>query len=99
MDEMYRQGDVLLIKIKNLPKDELKQKDRVLLTGETTGHSHRIEGDAVVYTDKNGMQFIQVQKRAQLVHEEHGMIELEEGNYEMRRQREYTPQAPRLVMD
>ena len=34
-----------------------------------------------------------------LLHEEHDPVPLEPGVYEVRRQREYAPQAPRLVRD
>ena len=97
MEDQYRQGDVFLEKIEKLPAD-LKVKDNILLRGETTGHAHRIEG-AVVYTDKNGMQYVQIQKEAQIFHEEHDVVTVPQGLYQMLPQREYHPTANRLVMD
>jgi len=47
---MYRQGDVLLIKINELPKDvKFKtRKDKIILKGEVTGHAHRFKGNTKI---------------------------------------------------
>ena len=43
MQEFYRQGDVLIVKIAKLPAEGLKEtKDKVIIWGETTGHSHKV---------------------------------------------------------
>lgn len=45
MDKHYRQGDVLFIKIDELPPLRFKtRKDKVILKGEVTGHAHKLEG-------------------------------------------------------
>ncbi|MDE1833839.1 MAG: hypothetical protein KGH64_00720 [Candidatus Micrarchaeota archaeon] len=97
MGKIYRQGDCLLIEVEKLP-DQLKQKDNILLLGEATGHHHKIE-NGIVYADANGMQYVQVQKEATLTHQEHEWLTLPKGNYQMRRQREYSPLADRQVQD
>lgn len=49
MDKHYRQGDVLLIKIDELPPLRFKtKKDKVILEGEVTGHAHKLEGEAKI---------------------------------------------------
>ena len=49
MDKHYRQGDVLFIKIDELPPLEFKtKKDKVVLEGEITGHAHKLEGEAKI---------------------------------------------------
>ena len=49
MDKHYRQGDILLIKIDELPPFTFKEKkDKVVLKGEVTGHAHRLEGKAKI---------------------------------------------------
>ena len=88
--ETYRQGDVLLIRTEKLPEG-LKAKDNILAYGEVTGHHHKLMGGARVYLTTNGQQVVQVVKPTQLVHEEHGQIEIPEGIYEVRIQREYSP--------
>lgn len=44
-------------------------------------------------------RILTVLAEAALVHEEHGSIDLATGTYLVRRQREYTPVAPRRVAD
>ena len=49
MDKHYRQGDVLFIKIAELPPLKFKtKKDKVILEGEVTGHAHKLKGDAKI---------------------------------------------------
>lgn len=49
MNKHYRQGDVLFIKIDELPPLTYKEKgDNVILKGEVTGHVHRLEGNAKI---------------------------------------------------
>jgi len=49
MDKHYRQGDILLIKIDELPPLRFKtKKDKVILEGEVTGHAHKLGGKAKI---------------------------------------------------
>lgn len=47
MNKHYRHGDILLIKIDELPKNmKFKtKKGKVILEGEITGHAHRLKGN------------------------------------------------------
>lgn len=104
---MYRQGDVLLVPVDKVPKG-LKQVPReqgriVLAHGEATGHAHVLEGGEVEFlaTDLEEMEgrFARVLEESELVHDEHDTITVPPGDYEVRRQREYEPEEPRLVAD
>lgn len=110
--EIYRQGDVLLIRrVRAIPTDakpKARDNDRVILAyGESTGHSHQIlvadrlpaADDAVLLTVAESATFLRLAKKAQLVHEEHAAIDLAPGNYEIVHQREYTPWGERRVVD
>ena len=93
-----RQGDVIL-----KPTDSLKGKKLSHLTlaeGEVTGHSHRIaEGQAELY-EKEGTLYLRVlSPKATLIHEEHKAIEIPQGNWMVRIQREYEPYGWRYVAD
>lgn len=48
MNKHYRHGDILLIKIDELPRSmKFKTKrGKVILEGEITGHAHRLKGNA-----------------------------------------------------
>jgi len=49
MDKHYRQGDVLFIRIDELPPLRFKtKKGKVVLEGEVTGHAHKLEGEAKI---------------------------------------------------
>lgn len=98
---MYRQGDVLLRKIKSLPTGVVP-KDKILARGEVTGHKHRFleqqelqqvkrpDENTMVFIDESGKQFVQVlSPTAVLEHEEHGNITVPQGEYEVVIQKEH----------
>ncbi|MGW3291070.1 hypothetical protein ACWDR3_41195 [Streptomyces sp. NPDC001002] len=98
----YRQGDVLVVAVDELPPGSLPlpREDGliVLAHGEVTGHRHAIaepgaELLAVPGTDDDTeRRFLRiVGAPAHLVHEEHGTITLPGGVYQVIRQREFDP--------
>jgi hypothetical protein len=105
-----RQGDVLFIPIGKLPFGErVKRANGTVAYGEVTGHSHRLAdlATADVFEIGDGL-FVQVSAEgisiggnpgATFVHEEHGPANLSPGNYQIRIQREYAPDAIRNVID
>jgi hypothetical protein len=95
---MYRQGDVLIIRVSTLPGGLKERASRVVMEGEATGHAHVLE-EGRVLVDAEGALFLDVPQRSQVVHEEHRAIVLEPGIYRIVRQREYTPEALREIMD
>jgi hypothetical protein len=104
---MFRQGDVLIIPIKSLPS-KLEQVDRengrvILAHGEATGHAHAIKAkSAALFRDPKLMAiFMTVSGDApvSLEHDEHDTITIPPGNYQVIRQREYSPQEIRNVAD
>ena len=101
---MYRQGDVLIVPVKTVPKDarpiQREGGTIVLAHGEATGHTHAIaEPSAMFFEAAGAHRFLSLVKPARLQHEEHAPIYLPAGNYEVIRQREYTPEAIRNVAD
>jgi hypothetical protein len=98
---LYRHGDVLVAGIDSIPPEAVKRPHLVLAEGEVTGHMHRIAeaGSAELYQDRGEMYLRVVADRATLIHPEHGPIALPRGDYRVWRQREYSPQAIRIVQD
>ena len=104
---MYRQGDVLIIPVKAMPKrlDPVEREGgRVILAhGEVTGHAHAIKDKrAALFRDpKLAAVFMHVSGDAPvaLEHDEHDTIKIPPGNYQVIRQREYHPEAIRTVAD
>ena len=89
MTKMYRQGDILFRKVESLPRKPRKLKTDIIVKGEATGHAHRIEHGTLFMS--GAVMFIEADKGATIVHEEHAPIELEPGIYEVVRQREFDP--------
>jgi hypothetical protein len=104
--EIYRQGDVLIVSVNELPVDldpvERENGRVVLAHGEVTGHAHTIKaaGTALFRDPKLMAVFMTVTgDLVALEHDEHDTITLPPGNYRIIRQREYTPEAIRNVAD
>ena len=83
--KIYRQGDVLIRRIDELPAQKLtKRESGILAYGEVTGHAHRIKQAAKPSArifDFGAERFIQVLEKIALTHEEHGAIFLDAGVY------------------
>ena len=96
---MKRQGDVLIVKVNNIPSDATKRKSRVLAEGEATGHMHELDKGEVY--EKEGVLYFKVDSNepATLVHPEHKAVTFEPGEYKVIRQREYEPRSWRYASD
>jgi hypothetical protein len=101
--ELYRQGDVLIRRIDSLPKKKaVKRATGHILEGEATGHIHRLEDLAaaeVFEVGQDGLYLRVGPEGVRIIHEEHDPITLPPGNFEIVRQREYSPEAIRNVAD
>ncbi len=107
---IFRQGDVLLMRLPELPSEAVMvapSGPRVILAyGEATGHHHSLAASSArlhtVPGTKPGTQatILEVADAlAELVHQEHAPIPLERGAYAVVLQREYHPQEIRRVAD
>jgi hypothetical protein len=96
---MYRQGDLLFVK-KGFPQEAQKSKSNIIERGEVTGHAHRLRrGNGATLAFLAGVAYLKVLTEALVDHEEHDTITLPEGDWEVRRQREYEPRGWRTVAD
>jgi hypothetical protein len=89
---MHRQGDVLFLKVADLPAALIERKSNVLVEGEATGHAHRLTAGQIWQTGE-GLLYLRAMAGSLIVHEEHAPIELEPGYWQVIRQREYSPEA------
>jgi hypothetical protein len=96
--QQYRQGDVLFTRVETLPEGLTSRQSNVIVEGEVTGHSHRLVNGRILQ-DAQGYFFLEVLKATQVIHQEHNPIALEPGFYKVTRQREYSPEAIRMVLD
>jgi len=108
MSVQYRQGDVLILKADEIPKGAKHKKSDIIVEGEATGHAHRIKNGQILISKEKDLEYpfnehetmwIKAFKNAQVVHEEHGLINLEVGFYMIVRQREWDDEKERLVLD
>jgi len=104
---MYRQGDVLIVPIKAMPKNVKAMRrengSAVLAHGEATGHVHAIKDvRAALFSDprtSDVFMLIGGDAPVALEHAEHNTINVPPGTYQIVRQREYSPGAVRNVAD
>lgn len=95
--KQFRQGDVLIRQINNIPTGVKKSKTAVVAEGEGH-HEHKAIGDLEVL-ELNDKFYLAVNTDGKLVHvhtgtetlAEHLPIELEQGFYEIIHQRQYNP--------
>jgi hypothetical protein len=107
--KMAAQGDVMFIRIDELPNDvtEAKQENgKFVVAHSETGHNHVIDSrNAQMLIDKTNafISYIKVSKPTEVEHQRsfdtHESLLLTPGNYIVRRQREYMPQGFRRVAD
>lgn len=95
---MYRQGDILIVKVDRIPEDARQLDHCIIALGEATGHSHRIASGAEQLRTGTGEQFIKVlAAQVELLHQEHGTITLPgPALYRVLHQREFMPAAEQL---
>ena len=106
MTRLYAQGDILVERTEAAAvSGEIVHAasggSAAIAEGEATGHSHRLAGAFTWYRDDalardvpDGLYVGHLQvlgPAAQLTHEEHGPIALNEGTYRLRRQRQLEP--------
>lgn len=106
-----RQGDVLVKRIQpiNISTEAPRENDKIVLAhGEVTGHAHAIAARGRKSTESTVtrqdaplvVSTLEIAEAlAELQHEEHATAKLEQGHFEVIRQREYSPAAIRNVAD
>jgi hypothetical protein len=100
---MFRQGDLLLVKVPEAPEGKRVKPERgrlILARGEVTGHHHSVAVQEAELIEAAEGVFLRVMSATDLEHQEHGTIRLEPGIWQVTRQREYSPrELPRQVAD
>lgn len=101
---MKRQGDLLIEKIQELPKNLKDKGTDVIAMGDSTNLAHRLASGKIL-VNKKGDMFLEVKRKTQVVHEHgkghgHRPIDLSKGFYKVIRQREITSgDMTRIVVD
>lgn len=98
MKKMFRQGDVLIRQIDEIPANAQPAETNVVAVGEGH-HDHVVYGDAQVLETPEKSLYISVNSEGVLEHNhtgsrnkaDHDAITLPPGNYEVVLQRQYNP--------
>lgn len=110
-NKVCAQGDIMIIKVDKLPANAVLDNSAVegnylVVTHSETGHHHVMERDKVkMFKLPNDIMkcLLVVEDPVALEHlrefDTHEAILFDKGVYEVRRQREYTPQGMRRVED
>ena len=108
------QGDLFIRRIDSIPaeaKPVSPDKGVYVVAHSETGHSHVVEATPnvrLLATDNPLLSYLQVIEATEATEilirhlrtfDTHTPIALAPGNYELRRQREYTPEGWRMVVD
>jgi hypothetical protein len=105
---MAAQGDVMFRKVASIPSDakEMKKGDQIVVGHSETGHHHVAVGDWLRWFQHPSdptVAYLQVDTKADIVHhrdfDTHETVRLDAGNWEIRRQREWSPEGWRMVQD
>lgn len=103
------QGDILIRRISEIPADAVKQdteNGHHVVAHSETGHHHTIADRGVQFyhaANDSMVMYLAVDNEADLIHnrsfDTHEPLRIGKGLYEIRRQREYTPEGWRRVAD
>ncbi|MBL1174889.1 hypothetical protein [Pantanalinema sp. GBBB05] len=87
-----RQGDVILMPIPANRATGQLIPHLTLAEGEVTGHRHRISEGSAELREQDGVMYLMVDSdTATLTHEEHKSIQIPQGAWMVRIQRQYEP--------
>jgi hypothetical protein len=106
VEKMAAQGDVLFRRVDSVPDGtkEIERRGDIIVTHSETGHHHVVRDSGVTIHGYDPMiSYLRVENYADIVHcrpwDTHETIRLTRGTWEVRRQREHTPEGWRRVED
>jgi len=88
MAQKHVQGDVIMDSIDSLPDEAMVAGHNVLAEGEATGHAHRADATAQVWTHEDGL-YMSSPEKITVLHEEHNNVTVTPGLWKVTKQQEY----------
>ena len=96
----YRQGDILLERIYEIPKQimnhqqqqQQQTQDNYIIAHGESGNQHRMSKHVLIFENPENKEerYVQVlSQNTDLLHQEHKSIHIPQGIYKIRREREY----------
>jgi len=97
----YRQGDILFKLVGKLPENVKRKNDNIVAEGEVTGHKHEVIGGNLLEGAAGMFVDAPIGMYTDIIHDEHAVIHLPPGIYQVIRQREESGPAlpPKFVRD
>jgi len=97
MIRYIRQGDVLLVRLRRLPRSAHRRQETVLSIPGENGHRHLLEGAELYEANGRALAVVPKGKTAILEHDEHPSVSVPHGVWEIRLPRTYDwPDEPRM---
>jgi hypothetical protein len=101
--QAYRHGEILMLAIKSIPKGLKEEKTNIIMAG-SHGNAHTFNNGKMYLKKENDFVFGYFRaKNTSLLHPEHspkvGDAVLPDGNYQIIKQQEFTPQGLVPVID
>ena len=84
---LIQQGDVLIKRVDSIPASAKKVSHNKLAEGEVTGHAHRAQGGQIY--EENGVLYLHTDEETQVVHEEHDVVTIPKGDWQIGIVKEY----------
>ena len=102
-NQIFRHGEVGLLKVSKLPKGLKEANTKIFMTG-SHGNNHSIDNGKLYFVKEDTYVFgYLVAKNTNLIHSEHkdktGGAKIEDGIYQMLKQQEFTPNGLVPVID
>jgi hypothetical protein len=85
----FQQGDVTIKPVASIPMGARPAGINILREGEATGHAHRAVAEDVTLSICDGRLFMSAPSGTEIVHEEHNVVSVPPGTYEIGAVREY----------
>lgn len=109
-EKQAAQGDIFIRRVRGIPKKAKAKREKkagpVIVAHSETGHHHAFDASSSVWlysTPDQLVSYLKVEKPAVLKHhrdfDTHEEILFDVGTYEIRRQREWSPEGWRRVED
>jgi hypothetical protein len=109
MKNCAAQGDIMIRRVEELPSDAVlvrPQEGKHIVAHSETGHHHFLKANGVEYFSVPNnplIAYLRVENGSDLIHDRsfdtHETIRIPPGIFEIRRQREHTPEGWRRVED
>ena len=91
-DRIFRQGDLLISRVEEIPTNAVAKSTNVIATGEKKFHQHQLIGSHKIFeTPDSGTIYFEAKEEVSLDHPEHNKISIPKGLYTVTHERSHNP--------